>query len=502
MTKYREILRLFLSLHMKTADIMRSCHVSPNTITKTKKRAAELGLSWPLPEGMTEEKLADIMFPKKNDSLTSRNRHLPDLGSIHVRLQRDRTSRRKLWKEYAEECRKINEKPLMYQMFCRYIQEDQKKRLDELYSSSAPLNEIETGWLLNPLVITERTSCKVQPVSLFVAAMEASGYAYAEAFTGMLTADQIRANVRLLSFLGGVPKMIVQDMAPGRKYDLSANDEFRRAFLEFSEHYGTAIIPEKTRLKLAHAREDAETAAGEPPESPAARAAAWLLEELRGEKFFSICVLNLRLHDKIAEYNSLPAAEDKKSRERLFRKNELPVLSPLPEKPYVFVIRRNTRVQLNSYVTFDYMRYSVPIEHAGKDAEVRATDADVEIFVGGERVAAHRRLYGRKGQYSTVYRHLSREKKFDWVMNEEELLLWAKEIGPNTEKMELSILEAPRTSRRDPCDACQVFLMFSKVFTPAKLESACRDAYAISSSPDSYTVKAILREKYSIPIRF
>ena len=73
----------------------------------------------------------------------------------------------------------------MYQMFCRYIQEDQKKRLDELYSSSAPLNEIETGWLLNPLVITERTSCKVQPVSLFVAAMEASGYAYAEAFTGM-----------------------------------------------------------------------------------------------------------------------------------------------------------------------------------------------------------------------------------------------------------------------------------------------------------------------------
>ena len=65
MTKYREILRLFLSLHMKTADIMRSCHVSPNTITKTKKRAAELGLSWPLPEGMTEEKLADIMFPKK-----------------------------------------------------------------------------------------------------------------------------------------------------------------------------------------------------------------------------------------------------------------------------------------------------------------------------------------------------------------------------------------------------------------------------------------------------
>ena len=50
---------------MKTADIMRSCHVSPNTITKTKKRAAELGLSWPLPEGMTEEKLADIMFPKK-----------------------------------------------------------------------------------------------------------------------------------------------------------------------------------------------------------------------------------------------------------------------------------------------------------------------------------------------------------------------------------------------------------------------------------------------------
>lgn len=332
MTEYSEILRL-LSLHKKRDDIARTCHVSPNTIARIRKRAAELGISWPLPDGMTEEQLAGLMSQKKPDSVTSRNRHMPDFDRIHVGIHRDRRNRNELWEEYAEECRKLNVKPLMYSRFRYYVHQDQKKRKEELYSPSAPLTEIETDWLLNAFVITERPSGKVQTASLFVAAMEASGYAYAEAFTDMLSADQIQANVRLLRFLGGAPKMIVQHSAPGKKYDLSADDEFRRAILEFSERYGTAILLGKNCLKPVHGGENAETAAGEPPESPAASAAAWLLEELNGEKFFSLSVLNLRLHDKIAEYNSLSAAENKKSREKLFRKNELPLFTPLPEKP-------------------------------------------------------------------------------------------------------------------------------------------------------------------------
>ena len=58
MSEYREILRL-CALKLNRDSIASSCHVSSKTIAKTKKRAAELGLSWPLPDWMTEEKLAE-----------------------------------------------------------------------------------------------------------------------------------------------------------------------------------------------------------------------------------------------------------------------------------------------------------------------------------------------------------------------------------------------------------------------------------------------------------
>ena len=59
MTKYREILRL-LSNKLKTDEIVQACRVSKKTVIKVKKRAAELGISWPLGNDMTDEKLERI----------------------------------------------------------------------------------------------------------------------------------------------------------------------------------------------------------------------------------------------------------------------------------------------------------------------------------------------------------------------------------------------------------------------------------------------------------
>ncbi len=52
MTKYREILRL-LSNKLKTDVIVQACQVSKKTVIKVKRRAAELGISWPLGTDMT-----------------------------------------------------------------------------------------------------------------------------------------------------------------------------------------------------------------------------------------------------------------------------------------------------------------------------------------------------------------------------------------------------------------------------------------------------------------
>ena len=54
MTNYREILRLD-SMGLNKTEIAASCGCSRNTVANTLKRAAECGLSWPLPADMTDQ---------------------------------------------------------------------------------------------------------------------------------------------------------------------------------------------------------------------------------------------------------------------------------------------------------------------------------------------------------------------------------------------------------------------------------------------------------------
>ncbi|GGW38261.1 hypothetical protein GCM10011452_28220 [Gemmobacter lanyuensis] len=81
-------------------------------------------------------------------------------------------------------------------------------------------------------------------MKLFVAAMGASNYTYAEAVASEGLEDWISAHVRLFTFLGGVPKVVVPDnlkstvLKPDR-YDPGLN----RTYAEMAEHYGTAILP-------------------------------------------------------------------------------------------------------------------------------------------------------------------------------------------------------------------------------------------------------------------
>ena len=482
MTKYREILRLFFCLHLNTADIARSCRVSSKTIVRAKRRAGELGLTWPLPDDMAEEELAGIMFPKKGRSA---RRRLPDMEYISAMLLKG-ACRKSLWEEYVAECRKLKEKPLMYSGFCGYIKLDQQRRAEEHLPSVAPGERIEACWFPDAAAVTDSVTGNPVKAFVFVASMPQSGYAYAEAFADMKTPSLVRANVRLLGYLGGVPKMVVRKRLPYTPGNLEKDGEFIRAFREFCEHYGTAVI-------LANPRSKKPLPDGK---SAAERAAGWLMPPLEEKSFPSIDLLNVFLRERLKLYNGRRSRGTGKSHEMIFREEEQPLLAPLPPEPYEYVFWKKARVQLNGYVRFEYMRYSVPVVYAGKYADVRVTDTDIEIFIGGGKVASHRRLYGRKGQYSTEYLHRYRKESTD-PEDEEGLRRWAHETGPCTEKIAISILDSKRTQENNPVEACRLFLMLSKIYSPLKLETACRLALEVNDSPGYATVRDILHDRYA-----
>jgi len=480
MTRYREILRL-MSLHLTTAEIVRSCGVSTKTIAKARKRSSELGISWPLPDVMTEEKLAVVMFPRKEKHGT--DRHLPDMDRIMLRLFRDGVSRRVLWTEYIDECSRLNEKPLMYSRFCHYIQEKLLKRTGADGRSGIPGRQVETYWISGGITLTDSGAEKPAGAYLFVAALSFSGYAFAMAFPDLKASSRIMAYVRMLEHFGGVPKLIAENKVLASRKNPKMDQELRRALQEFAEHYSTAVIPEMLRGRKGSVSAGQGGAAG--------NAAAWLLEAIKGESFSSFDSLNLRIRERMNEYNRLPGAEGSAPREEIFRKDEQPLISPLPADPYEYALWTKGRAQKNGYIVLEYMRYSVPRELAGKEVDVRLTDTSVEIFSDGKKAAAHRRLYGRKGQYSTVSSHQCRKKAISGIWNEESLLRWAQEIGASTAGIAASILKS-HSPGNDALTACRLFLMLSKIYTPARLEEACRRALELGGSPDYGTVRRIL----------
>ena len=62
MTNYREILRL-KALGMNKQETAASVGCSRNTVSEVLRRANELKLSYPLPEEITDAKLAGLLYP-------------------------------------------------------------------------------------------------------------------------------------------------------------------------------------------------------------------------------------------------------------------------------------------------------------------------------------------------------------------------------------------------------------------------------------------------------
>ena len=111
---------------------------------------------------------------------------------------------------------------------------------------------------------------------------------------------------------------------------------------------------------------------------------------------------------------------------------EKPLLAPLPATRFELSDWKTATVQFNYHISVDGMLYSVPYEYIKKKVDVKVTDTTIEIFYNHNRIASHRRLKGRSGQYSTITEHMpeDHQKYLEW--NGDRFRKWAERIGINT----------------------------------------------------------------------
>ena len=322
------------------------------------------------------------------------------------------------------------------------------------------------------------------PVELFVMALGASSYTYAEATATQQLPDWIASHTRAFAFYGAVPRAVVPDQLKSAvTIPCRYEPGIQRTYAELAVHYGTTILP-------ARPAKPRDKAIAEVAVQVAER---WIVARLRHETFYTLTALNERIGELLAALNAKPMRHyGGASRRELFERLERPHLGPLPAEPFEYADWLKAGVNVDYHVAVDHHFYSVPhtLVPLHERLDVRLTATVVELFHRGQRVAAHRRSFER-GRHTTLPAHMPKAHRAHAGWRPSRFVDWATTIGPQTAALVTAIL-ADRPHPEQGYRSCLGILRLAKRYDPARLEAAC--ARALTAGARSYRhVAAILK---------
>src|SRR5690606_4099982 len=283
------------------------------------------------------------------------------------------------------------------------------------------------------LSIVNKQTGEITEVEFFVAILGASQYTYAEASPSQGKEDFITSVENALHFYGGVPAAIVPDnlksaVTKSNKFEPTLNE----TFLDFSEHYGTTILPAR---------------AYKPRDKSLVEGAVKILytrvySALRDKTFFSLKEINAAIRELIETHNTSKLSGRPYSREDLFDEVEKGELSPLPVKRYELKQQSFATVMLNGHVYLgpDKHYYSVPYQFIRKKVKLLYSAGQVEVYYKYNRIAVHPRVY-KPYSYSTITEHLASSHKFVTEWTPQRFINWAESIDENVKAFIVHILE-------------------------------------------------------------
>ncbi len=466
MRNIREVLRLRWECGLSERSVAASCSLARSTVAKYVRRAQEAGLSWPLPEGMTDEELERRAFPSSELSGTGA-RFVPEWAEVRRQLSRKGVTLQLVWEEYRE----AHPDGLGYTQFCvRY--RAWRETLDLPMRQEHKAGErMFVDYCGQTMPVTDPKTGEVRPAQIFVAALGASNYTYAEASWTQQLPEWIMAHVRAFSFYGGVPALVVSDnLKAGVTTPHRYEPEVNRTYENLAEHYGCALLPARVRkpkdkAKVEKAVQDVERR---------------VLAPLRNRTFFSLRELNEAIEWRVIQYNERPFQKLEGSRRSLFEELDRPALRPLPAEPYEYAEWKKARVNIDYHVTVEGNFYSVPYQLVNQGIEIRLTATGVECFHRHKRVASHLRL-PRRGQYATLPAHMPKSHREYAQWTPERLVQWAGKTGPQT----VAVVECILRSRPHPQQgfrACLGLMRLGKEYGPERLEAACARALATKTA--------------------
>jgi transposase len=177
MRHVREALRLKFLGGVPTREIARRIGVAPSTVRTTIRRFQAAGLSWPLPDDMTDAALEVRLFPETGTRAGHRRQVEPDWASIHRELKRKHVTLTILWDEYIA----CNPEGYRYSRFCELYRIWESKLSVTMRQTHVGGDKLFVDYAGDTVpVIVDRLTGEMRQAQIFVAVMGASNFTYVE----------------------------------------------------------------------------------------------------------------------------------------------------------------------------------------------------------------------------------------------------------------------------------------------------------------------------------
>lgn len=464
MRKIREVLRLRFEVGLSARQVAASVQIARSSVGEYERRLAAAGLSWPLPEELSDTALERRLFPPPPPVPTD-TRPVPNWAVLHEELRRPGVTLMLLWEEY----RAAHPQGFAYSWFCEHYREWAGK-LDLVMRQTHRAGEkLFVDYAGQTVEIIDRASGEVRAAQIFVAVLGASNYTYAEATWTQTLPDWIGAHVRAFDYLGGTTEVLVPDnLRSGVSRACRYEPDLNPTYAELAHHYGVAVLPARVRRPRDKAK----------AESGVQLVERWILAALRHRTFFSLAELNTAIAELLERLNDKPFKKLPGSRRSIFAQIDQPALRPLPAAPYTYATWKKVRVHIDYHVELDGHYYSVPYALVKQQLDARLTERTIELFHKGQRVASHMRSYA-KGRHTTTPEHMPKAHRAYAEWTPQRLVHWAEQTGPDTAAVIGHIL-ASRAHPQQGFRSCLGILRLAERYGNDRLEAACRRALRLN----------------------
>lgn len=475
MRKIRDVLRLKLGQGVSERRIAKAVGMARSTVADCLGRARVAGIGWPIADGIDDAELERRLFPAHANA--SPTRLPPDWSLIHKELQRRSMTLQLVWEEYR------GEQPggFGYSRFCELYSAWKGTVSATMRQTHGPAEKLFVDYAGDTVEVIDSATGEVRRAHIFVAVLGASNYTYAEGRWSEALPDWIGAHVNAFTAIGGVAHAIVCDnLKAGVTAVCRYEPGINRTYQDLATHYDTAILPARPYKP----RDKAKVEGG------VLIVQRYVLARLRNRQFFGLVELNTAIRAVVADLNAKVMRKIGASRNELIETIDRPALKVLPAEPYVYAEWKLCKLGLDYHVEIDQHYYSAPHRLIRERIEARITDATVEIFHKGARVASHVRS-AVKRRHTTVGEHMPSTHRHyaDWTP--ERIMREAAVIGPAM----IALVEAIMKAKAHPEQgfrAAKGLLQLAKSYGVTRMEAAAmrgNDIGAVSYG----SIKSILQ---------